>query len=109
MLWTVGGFYLNQPYIAKVLCENRDKPQSGCNGVCQLKKKLKQDQEDQESSAGADAKHKELKIIAGAPAAFPITGLPEHLPSRSFYHYDVFLSPQDFTLSVFHPPAAFRC
>jgi hypothetical protein len=36
-------FLANQNYIAKNLCENRDKPQMNCCGKCQLKKRLNQE------------------------------------------------------------------
>src|SRR5690606_11041889 len=39
------GFKMNQAYIAKTLCENRDKPVMMCGGKCYLKKKLKQAEE----------------------------------------------------------------
>jgi hypothetical protein len=43
-------FYLNQDYIARNLCENRDKPQMHCNGKCHLAKKLhEEDRKDQET------------------------------------------------------------
>jgi hypothetical protein len=43
-------FYANQSYIAKNLCENRDKPKMKCCGKCQLSKRLKQeDKKDQEN------------------------------------------------------------
>jgi len=42
---TVAYFHINRTYIAKVLCENRDRPKLNCNGKCYLAKKLKQQQE----------------------------------------------------------------
>ena len=42
---TVAYFHINRTYIAKVLCENRSRPQLICNGKCYLAKKLKQQQE----------------------------------------------------------------
>lgn len=46
-LMNVGGkmviyvdFLINQEYIAKNLCENKDKPMLQCNGKCQLVKEL---------------------------------------------------------------------
>ena len=42
---TVAYFNINRKYIARVLCENRDRPQLNCNGKCYLAKKLKQQQE----------------------------------------------------------------
>lgn len=40
-LGIVAGWWLNQDYIAQVLCINRDKPQLKCNGKCHLRKQLK--------------------------------------------------------------------
>jgi len=40
MVVLVTQFYVNQDFIAKNLCENRDKPQMHCNGKCCLKKQL---------------------------------------------------------------------
>jgi hypothetical protein len=45
---TIAYFKLNRDYIAKVLCENRERPQMHCNGKCYLAKKLKQQQEKQD-------------------------------------------------------------
>lgn len=42
---TVAYFHINRDYIAKILCENRTRPQLNCNGKCYLAKKLKQQQD----------------------------------------------------------------
>ena len=42
---TIAYFKLNREYIAKVLCENRKRPELHCDGKCYLAKKLKQQQE----------------------------------------------------------------
>lgn len=41
-LLTVAWYQVNKTYIAKNLCENRNKPKMHCNGKCQLRKKLQQ-------------------------------------------------------------------
>lgn len=38
---------LNKDYIARVLCENRSRPELHCNGQCYLAKKLKAQQDKQ--------------------------------------------------------------
>lgn len=45
-------FELNRDFIAKNLCENRNRPQLNCDGKCFLAKKLKaqQDREDRETT-----------------------------------------------------------
>ncbi|ELR71084.1 hypothetical protein C900_03048 [Fulvivirga imtechensis AK7] len=42
-------FKINQDYIARVLCINRDKPELNCNGHCILMQKLKKTQETEQS------------------------------------------------------------
>ncbi len=41
-------FNIHRDYIARVLCINKDKPQSSCNGKCHLKKQLKKVSESSE-------------------------------------------------------------
>lgn len=41
----IGEYFINQDYIAAVLCENKDEPEMECNGKCYLKKELKKDEE----------------------------------------------------------------
>ena len=49
---TIAYYQVNKDYIARVLCENRDKPQLHCDGKCYLAKKLKaqQDKQDKETT-----------------------------------------------------------
>ena len=46
-VWIILSFKVNQDYIARVLCINRDKPGQACNGKCYLMKQMKA-QEEQE-------------------------------------------------------------
>ena len=50
---TIAYFHLNRDYIARVLCENRDKPLLHCDGKCYLAKKLKQQQDKQDKETTA--------------------------------------------------------
>jgi hypothetical protein len=45
---TIAYYKLNREYIAKVLCENRKRPEMHCDGKCYLAKKLKQQQDKQD-------------------------------------------------------------
>ncbi|GAB3960368.1 hypothetical protein GCM10028805_57850 [Spirosoma harenae] len=49
---TIAYYHLNKDYIARVLCENRNKPQLHCDGKCYLAKRLKaqQDKHDKETT-----------------------------------------------------------
>ena len=48
----IAHYQLNKAYIARVLCENRDKPQLHCDGQCYLAKQLeaRQDKQDKETT-----------------------------------------------------------
>jgi len=48
-LYVYAAFGLNQKYISKNLCENRNKPWLHCNGKCYLMKKIKQAEEKEKS------------------------------------------------------------
>jgi hypothetical protein len=54
-------FVANQDYIAKNLCENRNRPEMKCNGKCQLCKRLKA--EDKKENKGLPAM-KDLKLFS---------------------------------------------
>ncbi len=43
-------FKINQDFIAKVLCVNRNIPESTCNGKCHLKKQLKKTEESKDEN-----------------------------------------------------------
>lgn len=49
---TIAYYHVNKDYIARVLCQNRDKPQLHCDGQCYLAKQLKaqQDKQDKETT-----------------------------------------------------------
>jgi hypothetical protein len=49
---TIAYYNLNRDYIARVLCENRDRPELHCDGQCYLAKKLKaqQDRQDKDTT-----------------------------------------------------------
>ena len=46
---TIAYYNINRNYIARVLCENRDRPELHCNGQCYLAKKLKAQQDRQDN------------------------------------------------------------
>jgi len=105
-LWIVGSFFANRDYIARTSCENRSKPESGCNGACQLKKKIKQDQEQQEKK-GPDAKQKEINLFF-AHNFIKVNNTPAFVPELSKDYPLRYSAPicSGHSPSIFHPPAA---
>ncbi len=101
---TVAYFNINRNYIARVLCENRDRPQLNCNGKCYLAKKLKQQQ---------DKKDKETtERVSNMPVAHlfhlvmnRFSFLPKTFNAKKqclfFYHLPVYISP---LFGILRPP-----
>jgi hypothetical protein len=98
----VAQFYANQDYIAKNLCENRDKPQMHCNGKCCLKKKLAQEGKQQAPSPRTQ-KEEQVVNLFFTDTKFEITHFIPAMRSTSYLSYND-LQTVSFPHSVFHPP-----
>ena len=48
MVYIYFHFKANQDFIAEFLCINKDKPELGCHGCCQLKKQMKESSDRQQ-------------------------------------------------------------
>lgn len=51
-------FKVHQDYISKVLCINKDEPQSGCGGKCYLKTQLKEQEEKENKQVPVNSNEK---------------------------------------------------
>lgn len=95
-------FYLNQQYIAKNLCVNRDKPSLHCNGKCHLNKKLKEeDKRDQDNPERKD--HRSEIFYAAWYQHQGIQPASAHL-NKNYPHPYCIGSPVDQPTGVFRPP-----
>ncbi|MDQ0109680.1 hypothetical protein J2T02_004824 [Chitinophaga terrae (ex Kim and Jung 2007)] len=96
-------FFINQDYISKNLCVNRDKPELHCNGKCHLAKKLKEEErKDQENPERKLENKSELfceRIVVNTLLQ-PVLSLPG---IRHQYPLSIGC-PIDQPSSVFHPP-----
>ncbi len=94
-------FKINQEFIAKVLCINKDKPELKCNGQCHLKKELSKSEE-KEKEAPQSIQLKEQmqftpKSIRTSLQLFPCA-------VQSSYPYMMPFSGAQFFKDIFHPP-----
>jgi len=103
-LWITVSFFINRDYIASVLCINRALPESGCNGACQLKEQIANDQDNQDD-ANMEKKAKEVWVYT------PIN-LPD-APRANLFDWTaktfdiIFVSDnltEGYIHSIFHPP-----
>lgn len=100
----VAGFYANQGYIAKYLCENRDKPQLKCCGKCHLSKKLKQEDNKDE---GNPERKLENKAEVFEPAQ-PAVADTRDFEIISIFHIGYYNAncPAGNVTALFRPPSA---
>lgn len=89
---TIAYFKLNREYIAKVLCENRKRPELHCDGKCYLAKKLKQQQEKQDKET-SEKVHNMPVIQLFTPLSYTYNFEPEETVFREpvrFFHQLLF-------------------
>jgi hypothetical protein len=94
-------FKVNQDYIARVLCVNKDKPKLNCNGKCFLAKKLKQAEQAEQQKVLLKTLEVNLCCQDWYTFDFQRTAFVRVPQLVSFYLLKpAFASP----LSIFHPP-----
>ncbi len=103
--WGAVAYYrVNQDYIAKNLCENRDKPMLDCNGQCYLAKQLKA-AEEKEQKSNSERLEKMPEVVLSFQALQPVftarfmayISIENHFSTRDFF-------PNSATKGFFHPP-----
>ena len=94
----VAYYEINQDYIASVLCINKAKPASTCNGKCYLSKKMKE-QEKQEQTIPSVLKGLEEVVLYFVPFNLSITPVfseEAQIASLDAYQMHAYKSPADF-------------
>lgn len=94
-------YWLNQEFIAENLCENRDKPQLECNGMCHLKEELSKDDERKQQD-----NKQQVEVIL-----FLCQQQPQEISKQIFFaedqcHYAFVVQqkPKGYHSDLFHPP-----
>ncbi|WP_310590593.1 hypothetical protein [Dyadobacter sp. 3J3] len=102
---TIAYFNLNRDYIAKILCENRDKPKLHCNGKCYLAKILKQQQDKQNKETTERVQNLPiLQLFSNQIPVFDFTdeAIPDLLLRNNFrYRLQFYTSPR---FGILRPP-----
>ncbi|CAG5018067.1 hypothetical protein DYBT9275_05913 [Dyadobacter sp. CECT 9275] len=101
---TVAYFNINRAYIARVLCENRDKPTLNCNGKCYLAKKLKEQQNKKDKETTERVENMpiaQLFFVASHGFTFPNQVFTVTCLLRFFYLLRVYTSPIN---DILQPP-----
>lgn len=101
--WILVDFKVHQDFIAKVLCINKDKPMSNCNGKCILAQKLKKAAEPAKKELPAALKDR-TEINLYISDRIELISRPQNL-NNSFNHIkSQTLFNSDYYDDVFHPP-----
>jgi hypothetical protein len=99
----VAYYHINQEYISSVLCINKDKPTSSCNGKCYLKKKMVE-QEKQQQSIPSVLKGLDEVLLYCVSYNWDFTTVyaeEAFLASLDAYEMPVYKTPTDF---IIQPP-----
>lgn len=96
----VVNYVVNRDYIAKTLCENRNKPKMHCNGKCYLMKQLRKENSKEKSPLSI------LKIKTQVVYFEKITinSFDLNLTAENTFVRVQAGSPVSVSSSVFHPP-----
>lgn len=101
---TIAYYHANKEYIARVLCQNRDKPDLHCDGKCYLAKKLKatQDRQDKETTDRVQ-NTPSLSLFCNDLTAFGFTPVSESVSATIGFPYLItpYFAP---LFPVFQPP-----
>ncbi|WP_461065041.1 hypothetical protein [Spirosoma horti] len=100
----IAHYQLNKAYIARVLCQNRDKPQLHCDGQCYLAKQLKarQDKQDKETTECVQSMPV-FQLFCQTSVPFQFCPVWISVLSSHFFSYYLASSVACVT-SLFHPP-----
>ncbi len=106
-LGIIAWYEINKDYIAKNLCENRDKPQLKCCGKCVLKRQLQKADEnntDTKQLPGSKSEKESIPVfIASAQITYgEFISVKEASVYCDYYHSSTGYDP---LVSVFHPPS----
>jgi hypothetical protein len=100
-IFVYAGFELNRSYIAKELCENRNKPELHCNGKCFLKKKLQAAEEKEKKQERENKRNHYQEVL---PTAFSFAIELKKIRYKKIYPQTVTPSTIDRSFSIFQPP-----
>jgi hypothetical protein len=101
-MWVLD-YNLNQAYIANNLCINKAKPKLHCNGHCQLRKKMAEDESSKEQSGSAVQKSIAYSVFSKPDMEAPL----ETVPTASMQPQSFYLFPPCNAVipAIFHPPS----
>jgi hypothetical protein len=96
-------FKINQEYIAAELCEQRDQPESSCNGNCQLQKKLAESEKNTSENPKVLPQTETLNFFL-PPSRQTLQHNSELLFTANYPKYIHPFFDTEIPADIFHPP-----
>ncbi|MGE0019629.1 MAG: hypothetical protein AB7S72_08190 [Draconibacterium sp.] len=93
-------FKINQNYIAKNLCVEKDVEGSTCKGCCQLKKRLDENQQKKEQLPPQISGKNDINLFVNQIFSCCTSDTPQKINFRNYNSHYWFCLPHE----VFHPP-----
>ena len=103
-LWTIIDFKINQAYIVKELCENRDKPMMNCNGKCYLAKQMKAEEKREKEKLPPLEKEKVEIIYIIDSISTTVSNITTFNLEKKLYFYAHEFSSLRYSDDIFRPP-----
>lgn len=100
LLYVQCEYNINQAYIAKVLCVNRDKPQMHCDGKCYLKKEINRNAEKDSANQKEISSYASITLFIDQPLVCSVFLSSGQILSGITQHY----FSSGFRITSDHPP-----
>jgi hypothetical protein len=108
-LFPLVDYALNKEYIAKNLCENRNKPKMHCNGKCHLMKQLKKANADVPSDGNTTkGNSNQEENVVHVNSLFSFNAEVSTSQTATNFYLNTFSHklPSSYLKDIFHPPRA---
>lgn len=103
-IWVLVDFAVNQDFIAKVLCINKDKPELQCNGKCHLANQIKQQEEKENNGTAPESKTMTEVIFIHHQSIEIPTSIGSTYSLNRICPYTYVFNSSDYLNRLFRPP-----
>lgn len=101
LVWS--SFKLNQDFIAKTLCINRDKPEKMCSGKCQLTQKIAESKADSPEQAPVPQPDEQKQVLSFHEITPLQLSIAAQKGTKPLFAQASF-TPQSSGIAIFQPP-----
>ena len=100
-LWILLSFNINQNFIAKELCVNKNDPAMHCNGHCYLSKQLANEEKPSSPFNTQSSERFEIQLFC---VQLPLSTINKTSAAKIYYNQKQNFTAQHFISNNFHPP-----